>query len=554
VELDLAAVQHLLRHLNDLPNLRRNPLVAALFQRADSADHDIQARIREIVKGALDLTLSRQGDGYSQRASRWRTIVQQCDLDGRRREVVAAELGLSQRQFYRERTAAHKSLATHIVRELTRIVQSHSALASVASKADLQIELADALRRVGSFDDAGRVLNQLADAPIERAARLTAINDLLDLDLEQHRRDDAVRLIAMGRSIGSEIDDRDTAAGAELIAIEAANAWVSGATLEYVGYTKELLLHAARARRTRRSCELGLRASLALVRIFLHSSDAAEVRRLLTAAKSFIEADPTAPAVFSLDLLLAVGEESLLAGAFDKAIAAFAESLAIARKERAPYYTACASSSLASAYCLLGNADLVEAHAENALTLSEDRNWLLPTTTARLALSHISLERNDPHRSLMLSKQLRNGLSNGFLYIVDEMTADALARLGDFHGALAFTDRARDGLEKYGLLRHLGVTERIRAEVYIGLRQPKAARDAIVRSVELLERFGTMPALARAYELSARLTNNTAHGARAHELKQLVRVRRGIPDSAEDDASYAHVRAQGIARTLEVST
>lgn len=525
MESELGAVQHLLRHLNDLPNLRRNALVNGLFQRGDSPDHIIHARIRTIVANALDLTLSQHGKSNRLRAVRWRAIVQECDLDGRRREVVAEELGLSERQFYRERNAAHKSMATLIVRELAQIAQTRSALANVASKAELQLELADALRRVGSFEDAERVLNLLANAPIETATRLGAINDLLDLYLvDQERHDDALHLISIARSIGSEIHDRDHTAGAELLAIEASNAWAHGATPDYERYTKDLLLHVARSHATRRSCELSLRKSLTLARVFLHCGDAAESRRLLASAKSFLESEPSASATLSLDLLLVVGEEKLLEGSFGEAVAAFSELLSASRRERAPYYTACASSSLASAYSLLGDTYLVETHAGNALALGEDRDWLHPITAARMALSHVSLE-HDPRRSLMLSKQLRSCLSNGFLYILDEMTADALTRLGDFHEALTFSERARSGLEKHGLLRYLGVTERVRAEAYTGLHQQNAARDAITRAVELLERHGTMPALARAYELSAQLTNNSTHSTRARELRQLVHSR-----------------------------
>src|ERR1700736_3391508 len=75
------AIRHLVRHIADPSELRKNPLVAERFAGARPP----------MIAAALP-----EGSGA-------RGIVRPCDIGGPSHKAVVHELGISRRQFYRER-------------------------------------------------------------------------------------------------------------------------------------------------------------------------------------------------------------------------------------------------------------------------------------------------------------------------------------------------------------------------------------------------------------------------------------------------------------------
>jgi hypothetical protein len=109
------ASRHLLRNLDDARALRRNPLARSFFESAGAtnrADRDAERRALERVRAAVQLTLARWRERASSRGhvalGRMHAVLLRCDLDNASPVVVAAELGLSERQLRRERRAAHE--------------------------------------------------------------------------------------------------------------------------------------------------------------------------------------------------------------------------------------------------------------------------------------------------------------------------------------------------------------------------------------------------------------------------------------------------------------
>ncbi len=76
--------------------------------------------------------------------------------------------------------------------------------------------------------------------------------------------------------------------------------------------------------------------------------------------------------------------------------------------------------------------------------------------------------------------------------------------------------------ERLGLTRLTGRSFGVRAEALTALARPREARDCADAAVALLESHGTLHALASAYDLSARLTRNKRHAARATELRGVL--------------------------------
>lgn len=97
------ACRHLLRHLGDAHALAQNELIAP--QRLDVA------AVRRLLRAAAADILMRDGGPASPHAMRQHTILTRCDLMGEPHKCVAAECGLSMRQFYRERRTMIARLA-----------------------------------------------------------------------------------------------------------------------------------------------------------------------------------------------------------------------------------------------------------------------------------------------------------------------------------------------------------------------------------------------------------------------------------------------------------
>ncbi|MEA2718147.1 MAG: hypothetical protein QOJ39_11, partial [Candidatus Eremiobacteraeota bacterium] len=110
---DYCASRHLLRNLDDAAELRRNPLVRACFapaaaRRDASANGRALERVRGLVHASLVRCRERPHTGRAHGGlGRMHAALLRCEIDKQPLAVVAAELGLSDRQVRRERRAAH---------------------------------------------------------------------------------------------------------------------------------------------------------------------------------------------------------------------------------------------------------------------------------------------------------------------------------------------------------------------------------------------------------------------------------------------------------------
>lgn len=171
----LAHAQHLLRNLHNGPALSENPFVAGLGigPVRDVLEHLCAALGEEAAGGARDSSVVRQYE-----------IFRRCDLAGEPHSSVAAALGISRRQFYRERRQiAH------------RVAEAFSGA-----------RLASALHRGLSETEILRML-RAATAPDQRLLLETLYSDLLHESQRDHhsKRIDTIvcaRLCSMDATFG----------------------------------------------------------------------------------------------------------------------------------------------------------------------------------------------------------------------------------------------------------------------------------------------------------------------------------------------------------------
>lgn len=116
-------------------------LLAGLSQRSrDAGDREVSetARLRAAALQGVERLRSRD-DG-----ARWHAIVMRCDIGGETHKAVAADLGLSRRQFYRDLSAARQAVAMEIRREVVRVTPATPELPFAA-----QLQTAAALAAAG---------------------------------------------------------------------------------------------------------------------------------------------------------------------------------------------------------------------------------------------------------------------------------------------------------------------------------------------------------------------------------------------------------------------
>jgi hypothetical protein len=130
-----------LHDMDDERALRSNPLLAHLDGRSS---HD---QLRAHVLRALEwLDPGSRADAASERRGRTHTILLRCDVQRKPHEATAAALGLSRRQFYRDRRVALLAFAAAVREYRPRVV------AATTEPRDVRLLYIKTLREQGKYD------------------------------------------------------------------------------------------------------------------------------------------------------------------------------------------------------------------------------------------------------------------------------------------------------------------------------------------------------------------------------------------------------------------
>lgn len=174
---DYCASRHLLRHLGNARELRRNPLARDVFARG--GDDALQVLADRVWRAFRTLEAQPSLEG-ARRKARHAAILLRVDLEGHPPAEVAGALGLSMRQFYRERAAAH----ARFVRAFRAV--SPARVEPNAGRAQHLLERAAALADSGESASARAIFEDLA-ARGDAAQRCAALVRLAEADAAAHR-------------------------------------------------------------------------------------------------------------------------------------------------------------------------------------------------------------------------------------------------------------------------------------------------------------------------------------------------------------------------------
>jgi tetratricopeptide (TPR) repeat protein len=174
------AARHLFRHLTDSKQLRRNPLVRRFFEGGAAGrfthanERATLALIRDLVVRGGEQYGSSEVAGSVQREAAYRrhTIVTEHCLEGRPLESVAAELGISMRQCYRERVEAMHRIAEYVGSYEDR---PKTDVESILSEFRLRMDRAACRAEVGDVDQALRDYDDIVASDPSREHKVEAL-------------------------------------------------------------------------------------------------------------------------------------------------------------------------------------------------------------------------------------------------------------------------------------------------------------------------------------------------------------------------------------------
>lgn len=529
-------VAHLLRHLHNGAVLRANPIIERCLElgAADgNGTHDgrptIVARAQAMLRAALEQAFAAPKDEQAvERFRRQRAIIERCDIQRELRARVAADLGVSRREFYRERKRACERLAQYFA-----AMPQRDLIQTLPNELDCGMAVVDGLRRLGQTAAAIDALQTLRAGTAGKSERIRVEIALAQAYCDVGGLEPADSALHRAREICAAHRGDEPL---ELLPLEIETAaarilWLSGKPVDAQARHRCILaeLHGTSGIRTPRAFELEALAQIRLGMLYRDIGDASAslvfLRRAQAVMSSLQTPDPLIEAELmgNLGLTLMVTPSGLPAAT--QALEAY---LTFSRERNLLCEVADALASLATAHLQQGDPARSAAVARSGLALA---GWLAARPQKAdicVVAAMAEAEIGDFRTSLALVARARadavpGGSSWGLTKLAE---AQALLSAGGYWKAWRVATEGAELMKTLGLLRYAGSALRIAAEAAEGANRLTKAIPTIREAVRLLEARGHASSLARAYACSARLTSSARDAARARDLFAQLRERR----------------------------
>lgn len=520
---------HMLRHLRDPAELRRNPLVAPLFAGAavhraprraliDSAKH-----LLTIVRDAVEALRMDTGAGDAEHRARQYRILNDCDINGRSRDDVMKQLGISRRQFYRDRKDACEYVAKYIAAQIQQIARPAIVTVDMFST---NLARARTLRHTGLIEKSAGALRELIVETRSCRKKASAWFSLIDLLADDNRPNEAAHEFAGLRAFAGSFAD-SSANGNELGRMMAV---YEPSLIWALGDEREAVAKDARAavdlHRLARSADQDVRAfSIAaylsrghrgfLVGDFESSND--EIDR----AGDLMSNTEGVPDSIPLRFMLLDAERKIFTpGAAARARDTLAVAVQLASDRGYIEMLAMALDELALLSQNFNDLQDATKYVRDAVALAERGVTANVRGTILLHAAELAAESRHALRSIELAEEGRGcfpqrgiGASIAWYHV-----ARGRLLMRAFNDARYAAEQLYRNASIGGNQRLIGSGLRLLAQAYAGLGQQKAAQDHIEAAVSVLERFGHPYALRAAYRTSAKITGRAAHFKRAAEI------------------------------------
>lgn len=504
-------VRSFLRHLDEPNRLRGNPLAEGLCGSS--------------LRLVAEETISRL-------PWRSRTILMRCDLGGELNRIVACDLGICLRQFYRERSRALCLLA-----ELFSKNDVHMFAPTVVVEPDIVrtfLGYANALENAGRFEEAISHLERLSSDGIQREARARVECRIVSLCCDYGDSNRARRHLDIAKAITDTLPVGDLDRAMLIIETEAARAklcFVTGTHAKSkaiaeatLGKLRTLDRSAFRERHSETSANL----LLLLARL---CSDAAEFGEGLSAAleaRAILERGNMSHTRLLVEsLAMSAGIRLLTPRGLTAAIVESTQAYEVAQRLGLVRQCANIANSFAGIHFFKRDLDRAAAFAREAMDVGRlacsQEEFL--EFSANLATIHLS--RGDVVSARQALSDTRTPVAATSVPLANVLqlpAAEAFLMETDFLRALATAQMVGRGMRAIGNARFLGAALRIEAEAHSGLGNSRLAAHAIYESVELLVDHPQPFSLSRTYASAARLTGKAVYARAARELTQALRL------------------------------
>lgn len=521
--------RHLLRNLDDPRELRRNPLAAGYFcsssrSRRRTPEEDARAleRICGLVREALGaLYVDAESDRDGARLGRMHAALLRCELDRGAPEVVAAELGLSERQLRRERSAAHDAF----LRSFQRVVERDRAPATtggdrapVVVGADIaQLRLAEAveLHAIGKSSLGLSVFASIAATAPNTATRIEALCLASEAELDAGRLPEAQTLVAEANAVFALHSEKLSASEHALFAehiefLEWCLRWqlgtAAGAAMRPPAITRE---PAAGNDRTDRRRALHVRALAAFASQRWDVGDVQQGREAVRVAQRVVPSLRESRAKERLAVVyvharLCVFRSGSANEGYSTLLAA--EELA-ARVGHVRPLLAIRAERLGNEAARAPSAD--RAFDDVLAAFAHTERGSMSRTLAYVSCLITQWER-DPARAARaadVAEELAPFLASAGL-LARAMRAQRAIATGRYFEASAIAESVRFDGARSGNSRLRGAAERDLATIALSQGRPRDARRLICDALPALERYGSGIALADALEIARRVGVN----------------------------------------------
>lgn len=501
-----AARRHLFRHFHDVKELRRNPLCAPFFQaaraqRRPAPDHaallNVHRGIRKIVE---DYESSTMGEPDGEPLRRQLALFKAYIFERRPWEELAAELGLSRRQFFRDYASvrdrilegfAHWGPPSHVEQWLERD--------------ELPISQAGLLIQANMLDEAAKRLRETAMHETRGETRARALCTLARLAMDDARYAEAESLLHAAVE-----ETENTALRAEIGVLNKYLQWYSCGTASAQGVPSVDRARLAYDRNNQAISAAYLHLLMYEAAYMTWVGNFADAYRVIQRAKALLdtESSPSIEDRLGIAQIYSVTIAALSPQNLPQSISLLTEAVDLARKNGFVRSALLTSSTLGMHFVGMGNMKAAHSLFDRCLKAGESLNDRSLHMTLQIDLgdpaavgaecSRARLERVLP---LLPDADWR---APGVCLLL----AVASAELQQQDHALAELERANRLAGRAGNMRISGATLRELAALQFQSGQTRQAKETIGDAVAVLERHGNAYSLAKAYRAYASITGD----------------------------------------------
>jgi tetratricopeptide (TPR) repeat protein len=501
------------RHLHDPGRLVQDPIVTAYYERtatyknsergAEQALDEIRATVLTIARRLRVSDAERVGRERAER--RYQAIVRG-DLGHELAKTIASDLGISIRQFRRERSCAR----TRIVRELLERDTPRSA-EILPDAVALELDLARRLAESGRPETAIEILRSLGSANIPPARRVEALVALAEVFLDGDLAEEATAAAMAARELAPEASDVRSAVSRARVEFA-----VAMLQFRYGDTARALEREDAALAAGVAYAERDLDAATVVATILVERARRALSKGAWRSAGGDIErirglmsrCAGAAPIALIDSLILESHVALARSEDFSHARIASAHALQMAQREGFGRRAAVAGRHLAFAHYLMGGRDAAVATARAAVEVARqvgDRTVLASTA---LGAADLELMSGHADSAAPYLETATPNVSEGSLYWsqLHLRWADLYQQRGATNAALEHALLARNAAESLGNGRFLGAALRRCAQLQHELGNARTAARTMEAALDVLRRHSTRRGLALGYEISSRIS------------------------------------------------